>query len=80
LELKGKTLSAEKFGRVRYSPARGVSVREPGNIKNTHSAVSGSIAIYTDTLVETQQIIDCWDEIIQAANAKVEEILSRTEG
>jgi hypothetical protein len=75
-------MSADFIGRVRYSPARGVSVREPGNIKSTHSAVSGSIAVYTDTMKETQYIIDCWDEIVQAANTKVQEILSRipTEG
>lgn len=70
-------MSASFVGRVRYSPARGVSVREPGDVKNTHSAVSGSIAVYTDTLKQTQQVIDCWDEIIQAANTKVEEIISR---
>jgi hypothetical protein len=52
-------------------------VREPGDVKNTHSAVSGSIAIYADSLTESQAIIDAWDEIITAANEKALEVLSR---
>lgn len=68
---------SEMIGRVRYSPARGVQVREPGEIKNTHSAVSGSIAVYADSMTESQAIIAAWDEIMTAANEKALEILSR---
>lgn len=66
----------DMIGRIRYSPARGVSVRQPGDMKSVHSAVSGTIAVYTDTLIETNFVIEHWDEIIQAANDKAIEILS----
>lgn len=68
------------IGRVRYSPARGVQVYEEGDLNQMHSAVSGDIAVYTDTLTETQYVLQCWDEIITAANEKVQEIVSRMNG
>ncbi len=71
---------SEMIGRVRYSPARGVMVREPGEVTNVHSAVSGNVAVYVDSLTESRAVIAAWDEIIEAANEKVKEILSRMEG
>lgn len=71
---------SEMIGRVRYSPARGVMVREPGEVTNVHSAVSGNVAVYVDSLTESRAVIAAWDEIIEAANQKVKEILSRMEG
>lgn len=69
-----------KIGSVRYNPARGVQVHEEGNIGQMHSAVSGTIAVYTDSFKETQYILDNWDEIITAANEKVQEIVGRMNG
>jgi hypothetical protein len=55
-------------------------VREPGEVTNVHSAVSGNVAVYVDSLTESRAVIAAWDEIIEAANQKVKEILSRMEG
>lgn len=66
-----------KIGCVRYNPARGVQVREEGNLDEMHSAVSGTIAVYTDSLTETQKILNGWDEIMQVISDKAHEILSR---
>lgn len=68
---------SEMIGVIRYSPARGVMVREPGEVTNVHSAVSGTVAVYTETLTQSQALINAWDEIIAAANEKAVEILSR---
>lgn len=65
------------IGKIRYTQARGVMVREPGDITNVHSAVSGSVNVYVDTLTESRAVIAAWDEIIAAANEKVVEILAR---
>lgn len=66
-----------KIGCVRYNPARGVQVREEGNLDQMHSAVSGTIAVYTDSFGDTQKILTHWEEIMQAASNKAHEILSR---
>lgn len=68
---------SEMIGVIRYSPARGVMVREPGEVTSVHSAVSGTVAVYTETLTQSQALISAWDEIIAAANEKAVEILSR---
>lgn len=67
----------DPIGKIRYSLPRGAQVREPDNIKETHSAVHGTLAVYTETMTETQLIIDNWQEIITAASAKVDDILAR---
>lgn len=67
---------SQVIGRVHYSPARGVQVREGQNLNEMHSAVSGTIAIYTDSFVQTKFLLDNWDQIIEAANTKAAEILS----
>lgn len=69
-----------QIGRVRYNPARGVQIREENDLSQMHSAVSGQIAVYTDSFTETQFILENWDEIIQAANDKVAEIVGRMNG
>lgn len=66
----------DPIGKIRYSLPRGVQVREPENIKETHSAVHGTLAVYTDSVTETQLIIDNWQQIVTAASAKVDEILA----
>lgn len=71
------------IGRVRYTEPRGVQVREPDDVKQMHSAVHGSVAVYTDSLTEAQVIIAGWSEIMQAVNQKVVELILRdknTEG
>lgn len=65
------------IGRIRYTEARAVQVREPDDIKQTHSAVHGSVAVYTDSITEAQVIITGWSEIMQAMNEKVVEIILR---
>ncbi len=69
---------SEMIGQVRYTPARGVMVREPGESTEVHSAVSGNVAVYVDSVTQSRAIIAAWDEIIAAANEKVVEILART--
>lgn len=66
------------IGRVRFTEARAVQVREAGDVKAVHSAVYGTVAVYTDTLTETQSLIDNWNEVMQAVNQKIVEIISRT--
>ena len=52
---------------VQYSSARSVRVREPEDPSKQHSAVYGSLAIYVDTLTESQAVIDAWPRIVEAA-------------
>lgn len=66
-------------GRVRFTLPRAVQVREPDEVKVQHSAVHGTIAIYTDSISEAQTVIDRWEDIMQAVNEKVTEMLSPTE-
>ncbi|HPE52982.1 MAG TPA: hypothetical protein PK852_02585 [Mesotoga prima] len=68
----------DPMGRVHYNQARAVQVREPENLNLVHSAVSGTLNVYTDTRLEAKAIIDGWEEIIRAVHLKVEEILGRT--
>lgn len=67
----------EQIGRVRFTEARAVQVREADNIKEVHSAVHGTVCVYTDTMTEAKLLIESWNEIMQAANDKVDEILAR---
>ena len=45
-----------QIGRVRYVLPRAVNVRQGDAMTDTHSAVHGTVAVYTDTLTETQAI------------------------
>ena len=65
------------IGRVRFTLPRAVQVREPGDVKETHSAVHGTIAVYTDSMTETNSVIDNWEEIIHAMGEKINEIILR---
>ena len=52
---------------IQYSSARSVRVREPEDPSKQHSAVYGSLAIYVDSLTESQAVIDAWPKIVEAA-------------
>lgn len=64
-------------GRVRYTLPRAASVRAAGDIKTTKASVNGTIAISTDTVIERDKVLNNWEEIMQAINTKVVEILLR---
>lgn len=66
----------EMIGRIRYTEPRAVYVREGNNVEDVHSAVHGTVAVYTDTYVQAQQIMAAWVQLITAFNLKVDEILS----
>ena len=70
----------DPIGVIRYSLPRAVQVREQGNVTEVHSAVSGTINVYTDTMTEANCLIDNWHQIIEAANAKASELLSSVAG
>ena len=67
----------EPIGKVRYTEPRGVRVREAGNIEENHSAIYGTVAIYTDMQTEGELIIDNWKEIMTVINDKVHDIITR---
>ena len=52
---------------VQYSSARSVRVREPEDSSKQHSAVYGSLAVYVDSITESQAVIDAWPKIVEAA-------------
>lgn len=56
---------------------RAVNVRQGDAMTDTHSAVHGTVAVYTDTLTETQAILANWEEVIHAIGEKINEIILR---
>lgn len=66
-----------QIGRVRYVLPRAVNVRQGDAMTDTHSAVHGTVAVYTDTLTETQVILANWEEVIHAIGEKINEIILR---
>lgn len=66
-----------QIGRVRYVLPRAVNVRQGDTMTETHSAVHGTVAVYTDTLTETQAILANWEEVIHAIGEKINEIILR---
>lgn len=66
-----------QIGRVRYVLPRAVNVRQGDAMTDTHSAVHGTVAVYTDTLTETQAILANWEEVIHAIGEKINEIILR---
>lgn len=66
-----------QIGRVRYVLPRAVNVRQGDGMTDTHSAVHGTVAVYTDTMTETQAIMANWEEVIHAIGEKINEIILR---
>lgn len=63
-------------GRVHPSEPRAVKVRNNLDVSDIHSAVTGTMNIYTQSYLEAQAIINAWDEITAAVDAKVTEIFA----
>ena len=74
--MEGVTLMSTAIGPLHYSDPRAAQVREPEDLNSTHAAVHGDVAIYVDTRNQTHAIIDGWNEIMEAASAKAQEILA----
>lgn len=68
-----------KIGRIRYTLPRAVQVRDGDGMTEQHSAVHGTVAIYTDTLTETHALLDNWEEVIHFLGEKVNEIILRNQ-
>lgn len=66
----------EPIGSVHYSEVRAVQVRAPGDMNSVHSAAYSNIAIYADNKAQMNAILAHWQEIMQAASSKVDEILA----
>lgn len=60
---------------MQFSQPRAEKVRAPGNMSEIHSAVHGTIAVYTDTQLETDYIIENWKYIMMAASERAQEML-----
>lgn len=69
----------EPIGRIRFTQPRAVYVREAGDVENIHSAVHGTMAVYTDSYSQAEQVMTAWNTLMTAFNEKVEEILSVSE-
>lgn len=68
----------DMIGRVRYTEPRAVNVREPGQVADIHSAIHSTLAIYTDTFIETNYLLENWTEVMQAVSDAVNSVLSRS--
>lgn len=66
-----------KMGPLQFSEARAVRVKEPEENPKNHSAVYGSLAIYVDTLTESQAVIDAWPRIVAAAADVAQSVLEK---
>lgn len=64
-------------GPIQYSSARSVRVREPEDPSKQHSAVYGSLAVYVDSLTESQAVIDAWPRIVAAAADVAQSVLEK---
>ncbi len=69
----------DPIGRIRYTEPRAVYVRESNDVINIHSAVHGTVAVYTDTYTQAQALVGRWPELMTVINDKVAEILSDSE-
>lgn len=65
------------IGVVHFDEPRALKVRNPENLSDIHSAVHSNIYVYTDSKVEADLLLQKWDEIMSAANAKAQEILGK---
>ncbi|QDH84921.1 hypothetical protein SEA_Phreeze_57 [Mycobacterium phage Phreeze] len=61
-------------GPVQFSEPRAVRVREP-ETQDQHSAVHGTLAIYTDSLTESHAVLRAWPEIMAAVAEKAREVI-----
>jgi hypothetical protein len=66
----------EKIGRTEFSPARALQTRV-GGVDDVRAMVSGSLNIYTDTMIQAQVLINEWPNIAEAVNQKVEEMFAQ---
>lgn len=73
------TSPSKQIDKLRYTDPRAVQVREHDNVKNIRNAVYGTVAVYTESMVDTQVLIDNWEEIMNSTSAKINEILQRNE-
>lgn len=65
----------EPIDRVHWTYPRAVQVRENNNIKEFHSAVYGTMAVYTESVIETQILLDNWEEIMSLVNQKIKQLI-----
>lgn len=65
------------IGVVHFDEPRAVKVRNPENLSDVHSAVHSNVYVYTDSKVETDLLLEKWDEIMAVANEKAREILGK---
>jgi len=70
-------MATPQIGRVRYTLPRAVRDREGDTMTDTHSAVNSTLAVYTDTMTETQALMNNWEEVMHAVGEKVNEIILR---
>ena len=73
---KAQRISAQKR-RKRFGFAAGRKLSQ-GHKRAIGVAVAGAtVAVYTDSVIETQAIIGAWEEIMHAISEKVNEIILR---
>ena len=60
---------------IHFSEPRAVKIREPENLSAMHSAVHGDMNVLTQSMTETNAIIENWSLIMQAAADKAAEVL-----
>lgn len=67
------------LGSVEYSQPRAVLIREDNALPTpkSHAAISGTINLTADTVTNRNKILNNWDEIMQAIDLKVLEIVGR---
>ena len=61
---------------IHFSEPRTVKVRSSEDSGGLHSAVHGDMNVYTETVIETQAILEQWNDIMSAAADKAHEILT----
>ena len=72
-----KILSTPKpIGRVHYDEPRAVQVRDPENLDDIHSAIHSGVNVYTDTVSETNYLMDNWAWVMKKADEEVERLLT----
>lgn len=68
------------IGQVHYSEPRAVQIRDrPEDLTHTATAISGTVNIVSETVLDRQKILAGWSEIVEAINMKVHEIVGRAE-
>jgi len=68
----------DPIGHIHYNEPRAVQIRDrPEDLTHTAAAISGTVNIVAETVLDRNKILAAWSEIMRAIDMKVLEVVER---